>query len=258
MNSGFRPKKVFGASNLVRAVVLTAAALFSLGPVAAEDKPMFLELFTSQGCSSCPPADALLKKISTRSNVVAVSLPVDYWDYIGWKDTFASAQYTARQRAYAKTRGDGHVYTPQVVVNGLAHAVGSDQPEIQKVANTVLGQKGSLTVDLKIREEDGKLIADIGAAPAGTPDTAALVLMLVAQDRTVMIGRGENAGKSLSYTNVVRQMTKVGDWNGTAKRIEIPASQLTLPDTDGYVLVLQVGTIAWPGSVLAAAKSKGL
>ena len=244
--------------NFVRMALAGLSVGVALAGAKADEKPMVLELFTSQGCSSCPPADALLKKIATKPNVVAVSLPVDYWDYIGWKDTFASAQFTARQRAYAKTRGDGHVYTPQIVVNGLAHAVGSDNAEIEKVATSVLGQKGSLTVDLKMREENGKLIADIGAAPAGTPDTAALVLLLVARDRTVMVGRGENAGKTLGYTNVVRQMTKVGDWNGVAKRIEIPASELMLPDTDGYVLFLQVGTVAWPGSVLAAAKSKGL
>ena len=232
---------------------LAAAPVF-----AADDPPMVLELFTSQGCSSCPPADALIKQISSKPNVIAISLPVDYWDYIGWKDTFASPAYTARQRAYAKTRGDGHVYTPQVVVNGLAHAVGSDQAEIAWTAAEVRGQKGALTVDLKAREENGKLVVDLGAAPKGTPDTAALVLLLVAHERKVMIGRGENAGKTLTYTNIVRSMTKVGDWMGQAKTVEIPVEQLKSPDTDGYVLLLQVGNIAWPGSVLGAMKSAGL
>ena len=246
-----------GATRLLP-VCISLAAAFAPGVVLADEPKMVLELFTSQGCSSCPPADTLLGELTRKPNVVAVSLPVDYWDYIGWKDTFATPAFTARQRAYAKTRGDGHVYTPQVVVDGLAHAVGSDPGEIDKVAKEVQGQKGALTVDLKMREEDGKLVAEIGAAPKGTPDTAALVLLLVAHDRKVMIGRGENAGHTLSYTNVVRQMTKVGDWMGAPKTIEIPAAQLTSPDTDGYVLLLQVGTIAWPGSVLAAAKSKGL
>ncbi len=240
------------------------AAVFGLAlglaPASAQpaEPPMVLELFTSQGCSSCPPADVLINQLTRKPNVIALSLPVDYWDYIGWKDTFATPAFTARQRAYAKTRGDGHVYTPQVVVDGLAHAVGSDQAEIYKVARDVKGLKGALTVDLKMREEDGKLVVDLGAAPKGTPDTAALVLLLVAHERTVMVGRGENAGHSLTYTNVVRQMTKVGDWMGAAKSIEISTDQLKSPDTDGYVVMLQVGTIAWPGSVLAAAKSKGL
>jgi hypothetical protein len=166
--------------------------------------------------------------------------------------------FTARQRAYAKTRGDMHVYTPQVVIDGVGHAVGSDQDEIEKMARMLLGQKGALMVDLKIHEEGGKLVADIGAAPKGCPDTAALVLMLVGHERKVAIGRGENAGHTLAYTNVVRAMSKVGDWKGERKRVEIPADKLKGSGADGYVLLLQVGTIAWPGAVLAAAKGPGL
>jgi hypothetical protein len=249
---------VGGLAALLAAVLIGFLAALPARGASPDGPPLVLELFTSQGCSSCPPADALLKRLASRPNVVAVSLPVDYWDYIGWKDTFAMHAFTARQRAYAKTRGDMHVYTPQVVIDGVGHAVGSDQGEIEKMGRMLRGQKGALMVDLKIHEEGDKLVADIGAAPKGCPDTAALVLMLVGHARTVAIGRGENAGRTVTYTNVVRAMSKVGDWTGEQKRIEIPADKLKSPDTDGYVLLLQVGTIAWPGAVLAAAKGPGL
>jgi hypothetical protein len=254
----FKTSPARGFAQSCAAAVIGLLAVLPVAVAWAEGPPMMVELFTSQGCSSCPPADAVLKEIARRPNVVAVSLPVDYWDYIGWKDTFAMSAFTARQRAYAKTRGDMHVYTPQVVIDGIGHAVGSDPADIDQMGRSLLGQKGALKVDLKTREENGKLIADIGAAPKDCPDTAALVLMLVGRERTVSVGRGENAGRTLTYTNVVRAMKKVGEWEGVQKRIEIPADQLTRPDTDGYVLLLQVGTIAWPGSVLAAAKGPGL
>src|SRR5262249_17833856 len=116
-----------------RFFVLAAAAAVTLAaPPALADPRAVLELFTSQGCSSCPAADKLLGELARDPSLGALSLPIDYWDYIGWKDTLAKPRHTARQRSYAKSRGDGEVYTPQVVINGVARAVGSEKDQIEK------------------------------------------------------------------------------------------------------------------------------
>jgi hypothetical protein len=103
--------------------LLTACLIILSAPSLAQDRPVLVELFTSQGCSSCPPADALLHKLARRDDVVALALHVDYWDYIGWKDTFAKAAHSARQRAYAREAGRRMVYTPQMIINGADHVV---------------------------------------------------------------------------------------------------------------------------------------
>src|ERR1043166_9009946 len=113
-------------NRVVLPVLLAAVAVFATTPVGAEPRAV-VELFTSQGCSSCPPADRLLGELARDPTLVAMSLPIDYWDYIGWKDTLAKPRHTVRQRFYARTRGDGDVYTPQVVINGVSHAVGNDK-----------------------------------------------------------------------------------------------------------------------------------
>src|SRR5207302_9029162 len=118
------------------AVVACASAAMPLSPAVA-DPLAVIELFTSQGCSSCPPADKLVGELGSDPSLVALSLPIDYWDYLGWKDTLADPRHTARQKAYAHARGDGQVYTPQVVVNGILHAVGSDKAAIEAaIANS--------------------------------------------------------------------------------------------------------------------------
>src|SRR5258708_2768506 len=125
-----------------------------------------LELFTSQGCSSCPPADALLGKLARDPGLLALSLPVDYWDYIGWKDTLASPIFSARQTDYCRSRGDSGVYTPQIVVDGLAAAVGSDAAEIETAIATTAKRHGALSVDLKLSESGGRLHDGLGRAGA--------------------------------------------------------------------------------------------
>jgi hypothetical protein len=217
-----------------------------------------IELFTSQGCSSCPPADALLSKLSSEPGVLTLSFPVDYWDYIGWKDTFGSSAHTARQKSYAAARGDNHVYTPQVVVNGLMHAVGSDPVEIATARQLTAGEKGALKVPMTVTDDGSALGVEVGGAVEGSAKWGALWLLHVARSRTVSIGRGENSGRTITYTNVVRGMKKIGDWGGGAKRYEIPKSDLSAPDTDGYVLLLQASSGGKLGAILAAAKGGGL
>ncbi len=241
---------------------LRAAAVFALvqtGTIAiAADNPAVIELFTSQGCSSCPPADALLAKLAQEPGVVTLSLPVDYWDYIGWKDTFASPANTARQKAYAAARGDNHVYTPQAVINGLMHAVGSDRMEISTARQLSHGDRGALAVPMSVAGENGRLVVRAAGAVEGSAKWGALWLFHVTKKREVAIGRGENSGKTIAYTNIVRSMKKIGDWAGTSASYEIPDADLRAPDSDGYVLLLQASSGGKPGAILAVAKGGGL
>ena len=244
----------------MRRIPAIAAALSSLllaSGVAAAESPAVIELFTSQGCSSCPPADALLQKLAREPGVTALSLPVDYWDYIGWKDTFASSANTARQKAYAAARGDNHVYTPQVVVNGLMHAVGSDNLEIATARQLSHGDKGALKVPLTFAEEGGKWVARAGGAVEGSAKWGGLWLFQVTKSRKVAIGRGENSGHAVTYTNIVRSMKKIGDWSGAAATWDIAPADLKGPDSDGYVLMLQASSMGKPGAVLGVVKSAG-
>src|SRR5689334_8676650 len=153
---------------------------------ATEAPKAVVELFTSQGCSSCPAADAALGRLAKRDDVIALSLSVDYWDYLGWKDTLANPKFSERQRAYGKSRGDGKIYTPQVVVNGLTHVNGSDESQIgrliEKTAKTLAPQR----VSIKLSKEKDKLVVDAGAAqPGSTAKEATLWLAVVAKSVTV-------------------------------------------------------------------------
>src|SRR4029079_15327970 len=147
-------------------VTMTAAA------GAAESPPRdVLELFTSQGCSSCPPADKLLAQLAHDPQFIVLSLPVDYWDRLGWKDTFAKHAFTQRQRAYASVRGDGQVYTPQVVVNGSEHANGANRRAIDASAETT----SHLTVAVSAQRSGNDIVVSVGAAASGGPTNATIV-----------------------------------------------------------------------------------
>ena len=246
----------------VRATLLASAALalscaFSSG-ARAQTIGRVVEFFTSQGCSSCPPADVLAAKMAREADTLVLSFPVDYWDYIGWKDTFASPAYTARQKAYAQSRGDGAVYTPQAVIDGLRHAVGSDPTELDAATQLAAGEQGALKVSLKTHMEGGHLIAEVGGAPEGAGKWGALWVLRLAKSRTVAIGRGENAGRSVTYTNIVRGMEKAGNWMGQPARYEIDEMGLKQGDSDGYAVMLQANQGPKLGAILAAAKGPGL
>ncbi len=209
-----------------------------------------IELFTSQGCSSCPAADKLLKSYVDRPGVMALSLPVDYWDYLGWKDTFASPRNSERQRVYARTRGDGAVYTPQAVVNGRLHAVGSSAKDIDKALKR-LDLAMPLSVPVGIRKDGSSLIIEAGAAPTGvTRGEATLWLALVQPEGVVPVKRGENGGRTLSYFNIVREMTAVGMWSGEATTIKLAAGDVMMPETKACAVILQQGN---GGPILGAA-----
>lgn len=208
-----------------------------------------LELFTSQGCSSCPPADALLHKYAQRSDVIALSMPVDYWDYLGWKDTFASPKNTARQKAYAKVRGDGRVYTPQVVVNGVTHAVGSSAREIDAaIKETAAKLPGRVPVSVRV--EGNHLVVEAGEGSAVPGEDATIWLAVIQKEGEVPVSAGENRGKSLKYLNIVRELTPIGMWNGKPAHFELMKDAVKLPDTQSCAVLVQSGKA---GPIIGAA-----
>jgi hypothetical protein len=236
---------------MTRAVLpalLAAVAAFATNPAGAEPRAV-IELFTSQGCSSCPPADRLLGELARDPALIAMSLPIDYWDYIGWKDTLAKPRHTTRQRFYARTRGDGDVFTPQVVVNGVTHAVGNDKTAIEKAIAESRREGAILSLAVKVEVAEGKLNVTI---PAG-PDKAAGEVWLCALGTTipVAIGRGENSGHTITYHNVVRRWVKLGDWNGAARSFSVPVADLE--SADAAAVIVQAGTADRPGAILGAA-----
>jgi hypothetical protein len=207
-----------------------------------------VELFTSQGCSSCPPADRYVAELAKDPSLVVLSWPVDYWDYIGWKDTFASPAFTARQKGYAASWQSGEVYTPQAVIDGLTHAVGNDRDRVQEA---IEAHGKSIAAVVTIAARDGRIGIDV--APKGsTSGSATLWLLRVLRTANVAIGRGENKGRSVTYTNVVREAIAVGQWSGGAAHFD--TARPNLGEGEGLVALLQTGTAARPGPILAAAK----
>jgi hypothetical protein len=231
--------------------IRAVAALIALGSLAgaAQAKPprAVIELFTSQGCSSCPPADALLAKLATDKDLIALSLPVDYWDRLGWKDTLAKHAFTERQVAYSSVRGDGQVYTPQAVVNGKEHAVGSQRAAINAAVKETVS---SLSVPLEVARSGDALQVSVGAAAEASPPHGTLVVMPYLASRDVAIGRGENARRTITYTNIVRDIVPIGDWNGKPIARTIPLNEYK--NYDGVVVILQAGSPGKPGAILGA------
>jgi hypothetical protein len=235
-----------------RRPLLLAALLAGMSLAAsAQAKPprAVIELYTSQGCSSCPPADELLAKLARDPELIALSLPVDYWDRLGWKDTFAKPAFTERQMAYSNARGDNEVYTPQAVVNGKTQAVGSRRAEIE----TAMAESGaSLAVPLKVERVAEDIIVSVGAEDGTGEARAKVVLLPILSSRAVAIGRGENARRTVTYTNVVRDIIVLGDWGGAAVKHAIPERRLK--DYDAIVVLLQAGSIGRPGRILGATR----
>lgn len=210
--------------------------------------PMVVELFTSEGCSSCPPADALLGELTQRQYVLPLSFHVDYWDYIGWKDRFADPVFTRRQYAYAEAQGRSMVYTPQMIVAGAIDVVGSDRAAVEQALKTAYTRNAMYRIHV-MREQDGKVVAQFPDAPIGVPATIWLVTYRKSEQSHVKAG--ENAGRSLASYNVVRSLQKVGMWNGAATEIELnldAAAKANSPDACA-IIANQAGN----GPIVAAA-----
>lgn len=231
---------------LVVGLLIASCALARAAPRA------LLELFTSQGCSSCPPADKLLGELATDPSIVAVSVPIDYWDYLGWKDTLASPAHTARQRAYAHMRGDRQVYTPQIVVNGSMHVLGSDRAAIERVIAQTDRNPSIMSVPVTLAISGDDLRVTVEAVP--NEQTGGEVwLCPLATAVPVTIGRGENHGRTIVYHNVVRGWLKLGNWTGTSSTWNVPLSEVQTGLVDAAAVMVQTGTRDKPGIILGAA-----
>lgn len=196
-----------------------------------------VELFTSQGCSSCPAADALLGKLaSQRKDVIALTFATDTWDYLGWKDTLSSPKFGARQRAYAKAFRD-MIYTPQAVINGVAHVNGASQGQVDKAIESAAPTK----VPVRLWEEGGRLMVEAGAAPNASGKQATVWLAVLSRSVEVPIERGENSGRKLTYFNVVRELTPIGMWSGKSVSAQFDRTTIMRADTDACAVLLQEG-----------------
>ncbi len=232
--------------------IMSVATVAAFSPILAHAEPRaVVELFTSQGCSSCPAADKLIGELAKDPSIVAMSVPIDYWDYLGWKDTLAKPRHSARQRGYSAVRGDREVYTPQAVINGSAHAVGSDRAAIEAVIKKTRQHASTLSVPIKLTLSDEKL--DVAVEASKEAANAEVWLCAIAKAVPVAIGRGENRGHTVVYHNVVRRWVKLGAWNGTAQTFSVPKSELKRDGVDTVAILVQGGTIESPGAMLGAA-----
>lgn len=219
-----------------RALILALLALM-LGPLpaarATDAPPVVVELFTSQGCSSCPPADAYLGELAQRPDVLALSFHVDYWNYIGWTDPFATKFATARQHAYARLLNMRYVYTPQMVVNGVTEGVGSERTTIAGLIKAAKEDKRAHQRVTLRRNADGSLAIHVDAGTASAPATVWLAGF--DGEHSTSVPRGENEGATLKDYQVVRSWASLGLWQGAALDLTVPADKL---GGDGGVAVL--------------------
>jgi hypothetical protein len=209
-----------------------------------------VELFTSQGCSSCPAADRLLGELSHDTSLVALSLAVEYWDYLGWKDTLSLPGHTQRQRGYAKSRGDRQVYTPQAVINGVTHVVGSDKAAIERAIAASRRVDGTMAVPVALSNADGRITVSLPDSPSGAHGE--VWFCGVKRSAAVQVSRGENRGRTLTYHNVVRGWHRLGEWTGKSAAWTVSRSDLKA-GVDEAAVIVQEHPDGHPGRVLGAA-----
>ncbi|KWV91518.1 thioredoxin family protein [Erythrobacter sp. YT30] len=230
-------RMIFGA--------LAASAGILLGPNAfgqsqtnasvLTEEPVLIELFTSQGCSSCPPADRLAQKLDREPDLVVISKPVDYWDRLGWKDTYAKPSNSDLQRVYARRGLGGYngVYTPQSVVAGRYGEVGSKEAALRDLTSRARSTNRAV---IRLKPTTG----GFGVGLGGTTDRAAdLVLVGVSSREDVKIGRGENGGRTVTYTNVLIDEKRIATWSGGTASHALKSSQMRMAGADRYALVLR-------------------
>ncbi len=244
---------LLGSCTLVAVAVLVVSRPGLAEPPAQAVKGnSVIELFTSQGCSSCPPADALLAELAEKPGIVALSYSVDYWNYLGWHDTLSSAANSDRQREYARARGDGRVYTPQVVVDGLMHVNGSDEKAIDQAMQDAEARLADIRVSVSMHADGDTLVIDVGAAQDKSYTRAATIWLAVAKGKeTVSVTRGENRGRTLSYRHPVRELSPVGMWKGESMTLRLPLKDLKTMGGDCLIALVQVEN---SGPVLGAAE----
>ena len=225
---------------------LFSTLAFAAGKPVLAKSPVVVELFTSQGCSSCLDANGIIQDLNDTPGVIGLTFAVDYWDYLGWRDTFGQPQFTARQKAYMKRLGAGEIYTPQVVIGGDAQTAGLKRDKVDRlIRNAKNTNRASPTLRIA---SSGRLAIGFGRPPKGGAE-----VWLVRYDpgqQSVEVKRGENRGKAVTYSHVVHDVTRLGGWRGQSKTLGLPTTE-----DDGLErLVLVQGTKG--GRIIAALKLK--
>lgn len=235
----------FSLLTLALALTLLTSALLPGSPAAqsVRQPATVVELYTSQGCNSCPPADSFLSELAAKSNLLALSFNVTYWDYIGWKDTLASKAFDVRQASYRAQMNARYVYTPQMIIGGVKHEVGSDRHAVNKAIGSIDGHARNVPLNWHLQGSD--LIIELPARPA----EAALWLFYLDKRHDVPVRRGENSGKTLSYYNVVRKIDSLGTWDGSARQLRLDLAEISEQGRDGCALIIQKGG---HGEIIAA------
>jgi hypothetical protein len=231
--------------NLLRVLVFVTALYFTDAALAVS-RPAVIELFTSQGCSSCPPADAFVGELSRRSDVIALAFHVDYWDSLGWRDRFELPLATRRQQRYVEALGLGSAFTPQLVLDGRRSFVGSDRQGITSALRTA--QDG---IAVRTQVDDSNLIIELGSGPEESFDVNVAAYLPRADSR---IDRGENIGKTLTDFNIVLAYLHAGAWRGVPVRFSVPLASLPAGATQAAVLVQRQGQGEIAGAGLAKLK----
>ncbi len=216
------------------------------------DKPLgVVELFTSQGCNSCPPADAFFAELAAKEDIVALAYHVDYWDYLGWQDTLGRKENTERQYDYMRAFGSRSVYTPQAVINGRSHVNGASRKEVDGALARMERSGEGMRVGIKVSRTSDRVMIDAGDAGNGPAD-AHVVIVYFDPPQAINIGKGENSGRKMTYWNAVTSIQTAGMWHGKAQRYELPMSEIS--KKGGCAVLLQsVGKDGLPGPILGAA-----
>jgi len=219
---------------IAAAFALPAMFVSAVGFANGANQPStVVELYTSQGCSSCPPADRFLGELVQDKKILGLSFAITYWDYIGWKDTFGSKDNDVRQARYKQEFGARYVYTPQMVIGGEDHKVGSDRSGVKSlIAETgEHAQKIPLTWEFK----EDKISVGLPKGEGG----ATIWVVDIDHSQEVAVGRGENSGENLTYHNVVRKIRSFGEWDGTAQVLELDLGELRANGHDGCAVIVQ-------------------
>jgi hypothetical protein len=251
--SGVREVAAAEVGELLRALDAALSAQDPADPALIPTQPVesgvLLELYTSQGCAACPPADALMEVLAERSDVFPLALHVDYWDYLGWKDPFAMPEFTARQKNYARLRGDRTIYTPQMIIAGETEITGPSAESVDAVIRAAQAELGQ--VKMRLGRDDTGFRVEMSAEPP-LQNGAIVQIVRYVPDSQVEILRGENAGKVMDYANVVTAWHAVAEWDG-AKPMGM---NVTLDGNSPAILIVQEAITGrkkpMPGAIKAA------
>jgi hypothetical protein len=229
----------------LRKILIAGTSLCCATLANGQSRPAVVELFTSEGCNSCPPAEAYIGELAQRRDVLALAFHVDYWDDLGWRDRFGLPEAVHRQQVYARALMLPSVYTPQVVIDGQHDFVGSDRSSI---ARAVAVNRSGVAVALSVR--DGEVLADLSAQEKALPCDVLLIAYL--REAVSPIGRGENAGRTLKEFNIVRDVRNLGRWEGQKQLYRLRVNSLPSDATDAAVLIQPKGQAPIIGAATVA------